>query len=199
MFGRTTTSNREPSPYATRSEFCRIFLQHTNHLFLLSFLLTGDQTIAEQCFVGGLHIAQEGSHVFKEWAESWAGRAIIQNAIRMIRPRKVSDGAHSMAEQTTHARPEPSEIAAIVELPVFERFAFVMSVLENYSDQECSLLLGCARGDVTAARVRALQQLGKSADVHRALMSIAPDSNARRDHSESAPQLTAAPSLAACA
>jgi hypothetical protein len=41
--------------------------------------------------------AQEGHHVFKEWAESWARRAVIQNAIRMIRPLKaaVNCGAHS--------------------------------------------------------------------------------------------------------
>ena len=68
-----------------------------NGLYLLSFLLTGDRTIAEQCFVGGLHIAQEGNQVFKEWAESWARRAIIQNAIRMIRPLKAADGTHSTA------------------------------------------------------------------------------------------------------
>ena len=94
---------------------------------------------------------------------------------------------------------EHDEIARIVELPVFERFAFVMSVLEHYSDQECSLLLGCSRGDVAATRTRALERLGKSADLHRKLVSIGSHQNARRDNPESAPQLTAAPSLAASA
>ena len=88
MFGRIKVRNHESSPYAMRNDFCRIFETNMNSLYLLSFLLTGDRTVAEQCFVGGLHIAQQGSQVFKEWAESWARRVIIQNAIRLIRPWK---------------------------------------------------------------------------------------------------------------
>lgn len=199
MFGRRKI-NHAPSPYAMRSDLCRIFEKDMNRLYLLSFLLTGDRTIAEQCFVGGLHVAQEGSYVFKEWAESWARRAIIRNAIRMIRPRNAADRAHSTSDSsTTDALTRGAEIAGIVGLPAFERFAFVMSVLERYSDQECSLLLGCTRRDVAAARTRALGRLGKSADRYRKLLSIGSNHMARRDSSESAPQLTAAPSLAASA
>ena len=50
------------------------------------------------------------------------------------------------------------EITAVLGLQPFERFVYVMTVLEGYSDQDCSLLLGCARRDVLAARSRALQQ-----------------------------------------
>lgn len=200
MFGRRRARNQEPSPYAMRSDFGRIFETNMNSLYLLSFLLTGDRAIAEQCFVGGLHIAQEGNHIFKEWAESWARRAVIQNAIRMIRPRKAADGTQSEPDHNTGERPtENSEITEIVGLPAFERFAFVMSVLERYSDQECSLLLGCTRGDVAAARTRALEQLGKSADHHHKLVSIDSNQKTRRDNPASALQLTAAPSLAASA
>jgi hypothetical protein len=41
-----------------------------------------------------------------------------------------------------------------------------MRLLEHYSDQECSLLLGCARRDVLAARTRALQQIGSAMEMH---------------------------------
>jgi len=203
MFGRKVRK-QEPTPYATRSDFCRIFEQDMNCLYLLSFALTGDRTLAEQCFVGGLHIAQEGNHVFKEWAESWARRAITQNAIRMIRPRKADDAPHFTAVPSVAAAPiQHAEIAGIVDLPAFERFAFVMSVLERYSDQECSLLLGCTRGDVAAARTLALERLGQSADLHsdlqRKLVSIGPNEKARQDNSESALQWTALPSLATSA
>ena len=167
MFGRRKVTNRVPALYATKSDFCRIFKKDMNGLYLLSFLLTGDRTIAEQCFVGGLHTAQQGSQVFKEWAESWARRVIIQNAIRLIRPWKTAGVPHATANPSyDDALTEQAEIAGIVDLPVFERFAFVMSVLERYSDQECSLLLGCTRGDVAAARTRALERLGKFADLH---------------------------------
>src|SRR5580658_3587561 len=142
MFGRRKRTNRVSALYATGSDFCRIFEKDINRLYLLSFLLTGDRSTAEQCFVGGLHIAQEGNQVFKEWAESWARRAIIQNAIRMIRPRKADDSTNSTSVPSTSTTPtQHTEVAGIIDLPVFERFAFVMSVLERYSDQECSLLL----------------------------------------------------------
>lgn len=199
MFGPRKVSNQYPSPYALRSDFCRIFEKDMNRLFLLSLLLTGDRTMAEQCFVGGLHIAQEGNLVFKEWAESWARRAIIQNAIRMIRPRNAGDGTQSAADSDTHnALIEHTELAGIVDLPAFERFAFVMTVLEHYSDRECSLLLACTRSDVAAARARALEQLGKS-DLHRKLVSITSNQKVRRDNVEPTPQMTDAPSLAASA
>ena len=195
MFDRRKRTNRVSELYAMRSDFCRIFETDMNRLYLLSFLLTGDRSTAEKCFVGGLHIAQEGNQVFKEWAESWARRAIIQNAIQMISPRKAADGTYStLVASTSNAPTQHAEIAGIVDLPAFERFAFVMSVLERYSDQECSLLLGCAPGEAAAARTRALERLGTFADRQRKPLSIGSNQDARRDNSESAPQLTAAPS-----
>jgi len=166
MFRARNVETAKPSPYASRADFCRIFETDMNGLYLLALLLTGDQTLAEQCFVGGLHISQEGNHVFREWAESWARRAIILNAIRMIRPRQISDATQPV--QNRSGWPEMTkraEIAQIMELPTFERFVFVISVLEGYSDQECSLHLGCVRADVVALRTRALQRMGHSAQI----------------------------------
>jgi DNA-directed RNA polymerase specialized sigma24 family protein len=163
MFRRLRS--QEPAVYATREDFCRIFQKDMNRLYRLSFLLTADRSMAEQCFVDGLHMSREGDPVFKEWAESWARRTIIVNAIRMIRPVPTDDRM-SVAEGCTIGEQltEPPEIAAIVELPVFERFAFVMSVLEGYSDNECSRHLSCTRGDVVAARTRAMRRLGRSVE-----------------------------------
>jgi hypothetical protein len=44
-------------------------------------------------------------------------------------------------------------------LEQFERFAFVTSVLEHYSERDCALFLGCSPQDVRRARVLALQDL----------------------------------------
>ena len=68
---------------------------------------------------------------------------------------------------------ERAEISEIVNLPVFERFAFVMSVLEGYSDQDCALHLGCTRADFTATRTRALERIGRAAELRAKLASIA--------------------------
>lgn len=173
MFGTGTMRKQESSTYATRKDFCQIFEKNITPLYLLSYLLTGDQAIAEQCFVGGLHIAQEGNLVFKEWAESWARRTIILNAIRMIRPRLIfEDSPMASRRNGGHAASDQPEIAEIVALPAFERFVFVMSVLEGYSDHECSLHLNCTVGDVRAARTRALEQLAKAAELHGKLVTM---------------------------
>jgi len=193
MFGtllRTNkTTNPQTSPYATGADFCRVFKEDMNRLYLLSFLLTGNHAIAEKCFVRGFEDSAKGNPVFKEWAESWARRTIIQNAIQMIRPLPTRDGASSSASERSggDASSEPTEISQVVELPAFERFAFVMSVLEHYSDQECSLLLGCRRGQVGEARTLALNLLAKSGERLSKLVSI---TSGRRGYETACQQLT---------
>src|ERR1700736_2869619 len=160
------------TPYADSDDFQRIFDADMNSLYLLAFLLTADHEKAERCFVSGLEDAVEGNPVFKEWARSWARRAIIQNAVRVINPRPAegSGGRSSSASLDSNGETLPAErqveIAAVLGLEPFERFVYVMTVLERYSDHECSLLLGCARRDVIAARSRALQQLGSAIEMH---------------------------------
>jgi len=169
MLGARQIADRKPTPYATSANFCRIFQEDMNRLYLLSLLLTADREKAEQCFVSGLEDSVEASPVFKEWARSWARRTIIQNALRLIKPRPVEGNGHSSSaaddrEKSTTA--EPVEIAAVLELRPFERFVYVMSVLERYSDQDCAVLLGCGRRDVNSARTRALQRIGTSVAWH---------------------------------
>ncbi|MGB8583925.1 MAG: hypothetical protein WCD47_24140 [Candidatus Sulfotelmatobacter sp.] len=138
-----------------------------DNLHLLSFLLTADLAKAEECFVSGLENCVEGTYVFRDWAQSWARRAIIQNAIRMLAPRKnhstVAD-APSDAVTCSLGRTQDTDyaIARILRLEHFERFVFVMSVLEKYSDQDCSVLLGCSRQDVGETRMRALLHVAES-------------------------------------
>src|SRR5260370_11587538 len=133
-----------PTPYASSGDFCRIFHEETESLYQLSFLLTAERGKAEQCFVSGLEDSLKGSRVFKEWARSWARRAIVQNAVRVINPRPMDENAPSSFNSSGKTLvAEPAEIAAILELAPFERFVYVMSVLERYSDHECSVLLGC--------------------------------------------------------
>ena len=54
MFGAKRITNQEPTPYATRSDFCRIFEKDMNRLYLLCFLLTADPSLAEKSFIRGL-------------------------------------------------------------------------------------------------------------------------------------------------
>ena len=154
--------------YATAADFCTIFDKDMNSLYLLSLLLAGDRQKAEQCFVEGLENATSRNRVFKEWARSWARRAIIQNVLRIVNPRP--DGGDWSWDSATMNRggevlSEPAEITAVLGLRPFDRFVFVMSVLEGYSDHDCAILLGCARRDVLVAKTRALQQIGSAAEL----------------------------------
>lgn len=157
MFSAKQSANQ---PYAIAADFCRIFENDMNRLYLLSYLLTAEREMAEECFARSLADTTGNHRVFRDWAESWARRAIMHNAIRMVHPRRVDSGVASPRVPEAN---EQAPISAVLGLPAFERFVFVMSVLEQQSIRECSLLLGCSREEVTAAQFRALQQMGHNA------------------------------------
>jgi hypothetical protein len=150
--------------YATSEDFKRIFSEDVNSLYLLSLLLAGTPDKAEECFVEGIGESTKGNYVFKEWARSWARRTIIQSAIRLIAPMDYAQTVSRSADVARAMNKIPgilqAEVRAILELAPLERFVFVMSVLERYSDNDCSILLRCARREVAEVRTRALQQLG---------------------------------------
>jgi hypothetical protein len=152
------------SRYANRADFCHIFEEKMSSLYLLSFLLTGEHSKAKQCFVAGLDEATDSPPVFLEWAHSWARRSIIQSAIHLLHLRPGAENVpyriFSPDMRDGIFPTEQVQMMAVLELPAFERVVFVISVLERFSNQECSLLLGCTRREVTDAQTRALQQLG---------------------------------------
>ena len=199
MLGTKQIVDRKSTPYATSANFCRIFEEDMNGLYLLSFLLTADREKAEQCFVSGLEDSVDASPVFKEWAHSWARRAIIQNAVRLVKPRPTDGNARSSSALRSEmiGAAERPEIAAVLSLGAFERFVYVMSVLERYSDQDCSVLLGCSRRDVVAARARAFRQIGATMALHH--HNQLPDARTEKpgsnDHRSSVLELLIGPPL----
>ena len=147
--------------YATDRDFCEIFKAEMTGLYSLSLLLTGNRVSAEQCFVAGLKDSVAIHGVFKAQAHSWSRRSIIKNAIQMVRPSASTIGDTPKADpQVLKRAPELHfSVAAIMGLEPFDRFVFVMSVLEGYSAQDCATLLSSTRQDVSTACTRALQQL----------------------------------------
>jgi len=164
IFGTKRAKNPSTEMYASSADFCRVFENQMDRLYLLSLLLTADSEKAKKCFVRGLEDSKSGGPVFKEWAESWARRTVITNAIRMIGPRPGIPSPVIRSTQEKKIEGLPEKLAAITELPAFERFVFVMSVLESYPARDCRLLLNCSNFDVAQARAQALQQLAHSAD-----------------------------------
>ena len=89
-FGEKKAVKETGNDDATVEDFCGAFTRGMDELYQLSFLLTADYDKAERCLVAGFEEAVKENHVFKEWARSWAKRAIIQNAIRELKPRPLA-------------------------------------------------------------------------------------------------------------
>jgi DNA-directed RNA polymerase specialized sigma24 family protein len=156
---------KEANVYASREDFHTIFNEDLRQLYQLSFLLTRDPAKAERCLVVGLEDCVRENRVFREWARSWAKRVVIQNAIREMRPRpihsnsRLSNTSFSEIEHLSSAPDRHFALEAVLNLEDFERFVFVMSVLEHYSDHDCALLLGCSIREILEARGRAFGKL----------------------------------------
>ena len=136
--------------YASCKDFQRIFNEDMVGLHRLAFLLTADEARAEQCFVAGLEDSIHGNPVFRQWARAWSKRAIIQNAIKTIGPTPSRRQKSTAASQNESGPENVADIVASWE--PFERFVFVMAVLEGYSPRECSALLACPVQDVIDAK-----------------------------------------------
>jgi hypothetical protein len=171
--------------YATSAKFCRAFTDNMDSMHLLSFLLTGDLVNAEECFVSGLADCVTGSHVFRDWVRSWARRTIVQNAIRILAPIKGHSAVEDVSSDPVSCNfartPEACyAIGSILRLKDFERFVFVMSVLEKYSDQDCAVLLGCSRQDIGETRMQALVHVAET----EGLRTMSGAGFDRNDHQE---------------
>lgn len=159
-FQRSREDRTKSVDHAMPADFCQMFNDHVDDLYTLALLLTADHHKADQCFVAGLEDCLQGNPVFREWAQSWARRTVIKNAIRMISPsplRNETETATGTYEPLFSELDTPA--AAIGRLQPFDRFVYVLSVLERYSDRESSILLHCTVGEVADARIRALRCL----------------------------------------
>lgn len=145
--------------YATCKDFQQIFNEEMAGLHLLAYLLTADQVKAEQCFVAGLDDSIHGNLVFKQWARAWSKRAIIQNAIKSMSP--TARGPAAAINPPSNGT--PPLVALVMQWAAFERFVFVMAVLEGYSIRECAAMLGCSDQEIITAKSRVLERLGEGA------------------------------------
>jgi DNA-directed RNA polymerase specialized sigma24 family protein len=165
-FQKDPEKKQQTDDYATVEDFQNVFEEGMHELYKLSFLLTGDQQKAERCFIASVEDSSRSNQVFKNWARSWAKRTIIENAIREIKPHPHVVGSSrfagfdAMGELPSQTR--PLDVCSVLDLPDLERFVFVLSVLEHYSDHECTALLGCSSRQIGEARAWALAQLTRT-------------------------------------
>jgi hypothetical protein len=153
----------ERAPYPTVADFLRTFNEEMHSLYLLSFLLTADHDKAERCLVSAMGECMEGSFGFMDGARSRTRAVVIRHAIQMIEPApEHTDYVSFISLKIWATQPENNPFAPILLLDAFERFVFVMSILEEQSDEECAILLRCSRRDVVMARLLALKRQSSS-------------------------------------
>jgi DNA-directed RNA polymerase specialized sigma24 family protein len=151
--------NERATPYLTVTDFFSIFNEEMHSLYLLAFLLTADHDKAEECLVSAMGECVEGVGVFTDWARSWTRGVVLKRAIQLIMPApEHADSVSLISLKRSDTPAENNPFSAILLLDAFERFVFVMSILEGQSDEQCAVLLGCSRRDVMIARVLALKR-----------------------------------------
>ena len=159
MLQRIRVVDESAMPDPTVTDFFRTFDEEMHSLYLLSFLLTAAHDKAEQCLVSAMGECVEGAGAFMDWARSWTRGAVLKHAIQMIMPTpQYADSVSLMSLARSGIQAENNPFAAILLMDAFDRFVFVMSILEEQSDEECAHLLRCSQRDVTIARLVALKR-----------------------------------------
>lgn len=162
LFARREVRAANGNSYATATDFCDLFKKDMSRFYLLALMLTGDANAAEKCFAAALESSQSGS-VFSDWAHRWATHNIVKEAIRMVAPSQERRRSEKNSVEW-QGSPQKTMAALLANLPALDRFVYVMSVLENYSDRECASFLGCALSEIRPAREKAIRQLSKMAE-----------------------------------
>jgi hypothetical protein len=160
MSGTEHVNAEKAARYATATDFMEIYNQEMDSLYLLSILLTVDIEKAEECFVSALRECLHGRDVFLERAHSWARREVIKRAIQLVMP--MPESIHSLPSIGSECRSAPAMkdmIGAMLGFGTFERFVFVISLLEGVADEECAALLSCTIRDIKLSRAHALKRL----------------------------------------
>jgi hypothetical protein len=156
-------SKNRANDYATASEFCQIFSKNMEGLYTLALALTADKTTAEQSLLLALEECKKTASVFRQWAHSWSRLAVIESAIRLVKP-SANDVAEEVRAKTDDVI-EKSDPAAryVSKMQTFDRFTFVLSVLDRYSVRDCAILLKCRPQEIKRARQRAMEFFAKAA------------------------------------
>jgi DNA-directed RNA polymerase specialized sigma24 family protein len=162
--GRTEISASSENLYATREDFRKILDEDLDRLYQLSFLLTGDGQNAENSFVAGIEACADQNRVFSEWVRAWTIRVVVENAIRELTPRPTRSNSSSQPDLRTRESTSPTgyfDTDTLLGLADFDRFVFVLRVLEGYPENECALLLGSSRSQVREACTSAIKKLAR--------------------------------------
>lgn len=146
----------------TAQDKCQFLVSNMEHYYSLVLLLTASEEDASHCFIAGLDSWSKAqmnlATVSVETAHAWIRRALVKCALRICDPdlgRIPRESESNLRSDEIPADWSPG-VVAITRLEPFERYVFVLSVLESYSDKECSDLLHCGLEEIVESRILAL-------------------------------------------
>ena len=141
-----------------------MWLDEITELYLLAFILTADKETAEQCVLDSVDgYLDSGAVSLVDWVKSDGRHAAITSAVKRLKPRVKASYSWTVPDGTRAvSAPSHQPFAVITALGTFERFVYVLSVLEGYDEEECADVLQCHRAEVVAARKLSQQLVGLS-------------------------------------
>jgi len=160
---RHRRNSNERRSYATDADFQELFTREMTDFFQLSLQLTADANKAERCLTRAMNDCFCTNTIIKGFARTWARRTVIRIAIQEV--LGINNDFARDVESEFHLQPSQSRLGelresrAVLELPEFDRLAFVICVLERLSILDCALLLRKSPKDVNNAIVRATNQI----------------------------------------
>jgi DNA-directed RNA polymerase specialized sigma24 family protein len=163
----------EKCQYARKEEFVSLFERERVSLQRLALLLAANSETAKQCLISSFRQCVASSSVSKDWILSWTRRMVICNAISLVIGPEGQSFVNTYDETDNELIaffPDDSfgaiaESESICDLPEFDRFVFVICVLERYSMHDCALLLGRSPRDIDEARRRVVSQVAQISEV----------------------------------
>jgi hypothetical protein len=155
--------------YASKEEFVSVFDRERAGLQRLALLLTANSKAAERCLIRAFRECITSNSVSKGWVLNWTRRMVIRNAISLVMgPRgqsfvNTNDDAdnRSIAFSPDDSLGSLAKAESILDLPEFDRFVFVICVLERYSIHDCALLLAKSPREIDEVRHRVGNQVGQ--------------------------------------
>lgn len=144
---------------------CQFLMSRMDAYYSLGLLLTASEEDAESCFVLALETWSSACKsqypMGQEVAHRSMKRALVDSAIQICDPvfgRAPDDSDLDIWNERSASNQSPW-VACVLQLNTFERFVFVLSVLESYSDAECADVLHCDREEIAEARLQAFSSL----------------------------------------
>jgi hypothetical protein len=153
---------------ATVWDKCDFLVSNMDQYYSLVLLLTASEEDAERCFTLGLDAwskaCRDLAPMGQEIAHEYVKRALVDSALQICAPALgwvPNDAGHDVWDEKELGNWSPW-VAAITQLDPFDRFVFVLSVLEWYSDEECSDLLHCDPKEIAESRVQAASSVASA-------------------------------------